>query len=69
MARNPALNIADHGFAVAGYDREKEKAESLEAGKEATHTIRTAADIEKFIDLLDLHLKTQKRKENQLESI
>jgi 6-phosphogluconate dehydrogenase len=52
MGRNLVLNIADHGFAAAGYDREKEKAGSLEAEKKATHTIRTATDIEKFVELL-----------------
>jgi 6-phosphogluconate dehydrogenase len=52
MGRNLVLNIADHGFTVAGYDREKEKAESLEAEKKAAHAIRTATYIDKFVELL-----------------
>jgi 6-phosphogluconate dehydrogenase len=53
MGRNLALNMTDHGFAVAGYDREKKKVESLEAEKKAAYTIRTATDIEKFVGLLE----------------
>jgi len=52
MGRNLALNIADHGFAVAGYDRGKEEADRLEAEKNAAHKIRTAAEIDKFVGLL-----------------
>ena len=54
MGRNLALNIADHGFAVAGYDREKEKVASLQAEQKTEHTIRTAAEIGHFVGLLEL---------------
>jgi len=53
MGRNLALNIADHGFAVAGYDLDKEKAGSLVNEKKSMHTIQTAMDIEQFVGLLD----------------
>ena len=29
MGRNLLLNMADHGFKVAGYDKDKDKVESL----------------------------------------
>ena len=53
MGRNLALNIADHGFAVAGYDRDREKVDSLENERKTTHTIRSATDIKQFVGLLE----------------
>ena len=52
MGRNLVLNIADHGFAVAGYDRDKEKVDRLEDEKEAAHAIHTATNAEQFAALL-----------------
>jgi len=52
MGRNLAMNIADHGFAVAGYDLDQEKTDSLASEKESKHTIRSTTDLEQFIDLL-----------------
>jgi 6-phosphogluconate dehydrogenase len=53
MGRNLALNIADHEFSVVGYDLDKDKAGSLENEKKTTHKIQTAADIERFVELLE----------------
>lgn len=53
MGRNLALNIADHGYAVAGYDLNKDKVGSLADEKKREHTIRTAKDIEQFVALLE----------------
>jgi len=51
MGRNLALNIADHGFAVAGYDKDKSKLSQLEkegAGKK----VIAAQSPENFIRVL-----------------
>jgi 6-phosphogluconate dehydrogenase len=51
MGRNLALNMADHGFSVAGYDKDHAKVEALrrEAGQ---RDARGAADIKEFLALL-----------------
>ncbi len=51
MGRNLALNVADHGFAVAGYDRDLEKVRTLrrEAGSRRVCTEESLAD---FLDSL-----------------
>jgi 6-phosphogluconate dehydrogenase len=53
MGRNLALNIADHGFAVAGYDLDREKVNSLENEKKSSHAIRSATNIEEFAGFLE----------------
>lgn len=51
MGRNLLLNMADHGFAVAGYDKDKDKVDSLyEASKK--QRIYGATRIEEFLQLL-----------------
>ena len=51
MGRNLALNMADHGFSVAGYDKDQAKVEALR--QEAQHCdARGAADIKEFLALL-----------------
>jgi 6-phosphogluconate dehydrogenase len=51
MGRNLVLNMADHGFAVAGYDQDAVKVESLrQESKE--HSVRGAGNIQEFIALL-----------------
>jgi 6-phosphogluconate dehydrogenase len=51
MGRNLLLNMADQGFAVAGYDKDPGKIEALrQESKE--HDIRGAANIQEFIGLL-----------------
>ena len=51
MGRNMLLNMADHGFPVAGYDKDPSKVESLQ--KESTgKDIRAVAHIQDFIGLL-----------------
>ena len=53
MGRNLVLNMADHGFAVAVYDKDPEKAAAL--GREAGgRDVRGAATLEEFIGLLDV---------------
>ncbi len=51
MGRNLVLNMADHGFSVAGYDKDPAKVAALrqESGKRDAHG---AADIKEFIALL-----------------
>src|ERR1035441_9774177 len=51
MGCNLLLNMADHGFSVAGYDKDAAKVEALrQESKE--RDVRGAADIKEFIALL-----------------
>jgi 6-phosphogluconate dehydrogenase len=51
MGRNLLLNMADHGFSVAGYDKDPSKVEALR-NESAERGIQGAADIKEFIGLL-----------------
>jgi len=51
MGRNFLLNMTDHGFSVAGYDRDQAKVEALRK-ESKERDVRGAADIEEFIVLL-----------------
>jgi 6-phosphogluconate dehydrogenase len=51
MGCNLVLNMADHGFAVAGYDQDLTKVETLRQ-QSAGRNIRGAANIPDFIALL-----------------
>src|ERR1017187_2617554 len=48
MGRNLLLNMADHGFAVAGYDKDQTKVEALRK-ESADRNISSAANIVDFI--------------------
>ena len=51
MGRNMVLNMADHGFSVAGYDKDVAKIEEL--SKESVHEkVRGVTDIKAFIGAL-----------------
>jgi len=51
MGRNMLLNMADHGFPVAGYDKDAAKVEALRQ-ESAGKNVRSAGDIQDFIALL-----------------
>ncbi len=51
MGRNFLLNMADHGFSVAGYDTDSTKVDALQKEAETRH-IQGAKDIKEFIGLL-----------------
>jgi 6-phosphogluconate dehydrogenase len=51
MGRNLLLNMADHGFSVAGYDRDTAKVEALRQ-EAREHNIHGAVEIKEFIGLL-----------------
>ena len=51
MGRNLVLNMADHGFSVAGYDRDSNQVEALRK-ETAERSIRSASTIRDFIALL-----------------
>jgi 6-phosphogluconate dehydrogenase len=51
MGRNFLLNIAEHGFPAAGYDKDMEKVESLRS-ESKEFDIQGASNIKEFIDLL-----------------
>lgn len=52
MGRNLLLNMADHGFAVAGYDRDPDKVAAFmkEAG---SHDVGGSAKIQEFVGILE----------------
>ena len=51
MGRNLVLNMADHNYAVAGYDKDKEKADKLnEEGK--NKQVQGFENVEDFVDSL-----------------
>ncbi len=51
MGRNFLMNLADHGFQVAGYDKDLSKVKALQS--ETSHSkIQSASDIKDFIELL-----------------
>src|ERR1017187_10446360 len=51
MGRNMLLNMADHGFPVAGYDKDPGKVEALRT-ESAGDNVHSAANIKDFIGLL-----------------
>jgi len=51
MGRNLVLNMADHGFSVAGYDKDQAKVEALRQEAQQRDA-RGAADIREFLALL-----------------
>jgi len=51
MGRNLVLNMADHGFSVAGYDKDQTKIEALRK-ESSKRNIRGAANVLDFIALL-----------------
>ena len=51
MGRNLLLNMADHGYAVAGYDKDHDKVNALAAEAEGRH-IRGARLLEEYMALL-----------------
>jgi len=51
MGRNLVLNMADHGFSVAGYDKDSSKVEALRQ-ESKDKQVRGAEDIQEFAGLL-----------------
>jgi 6-phosphogluconate dehydrogenase len=51
MGRNFLLNMADHGFSVAGYDKDLAKVEALHRESEQ-RDVRGVAEVKKFAELL-----------------
>ncbi|HEX9091465.1 MAG TPA: NAD(P)-binding domain-containing protein, partial [Anaerolineales bacterium] len=51
MGRNMLLNIAEHGFSTAGYDKDPQKVALLHA-EAGELTIQSAGDVSSFIELL-----------------
>ncbi|GGF29772.1 NADP-dependent phosphogluconate dehydrogenase [Echinicola rosea] len=52
MGKNLLLNMADHGFSVAGLDLDQEKAKSLEKEAEGAQDIKGFTAAEKFVSSL-----------------
>ena len=51
MGRNLALNIADHGFSVLGYDKDTKKIDALRASS-GTRDMRGAQSLKEFVSFL-----------------
>lgn len=52
MGRNLLLNMADHGFAVAGLDLNQEKVSALEGEAFAEHQVKGTTSVKVFLGLL-----------------
>lgn len=52
MGRNLLLNMADHGFTVAGYDNDQTKVDSLQNESKEHHHVHGATNVTTFIELL-----------------
>lgn len=52
MGRNLLLNMADHGFAVIGFDKDTEKAEALETSASAGTRVKGVVALEEMISQL-----------------
>ncbi|MDG3583502.1 NADP-dependent phosphogluconate dehydrogenase [Galbibacter pacificus] len=52
MGRNLLLNMADHGFSVAGLDLDAEKAASLESEADDKHTVKGTTNAKEFVQLI-----------------
>lgn len=52
MGRNLLLNIADHGFAAIGFDRDAEKGKLLETSASVNTTVKSAISLAEMISLL-----------------
>ncbi len=53
MGRNLLLNMADHGYAVAGLDLDKEKVDSLQDEAQEGHQIFATVEAEAFVKSLE----------------
>ncbi len=53
MGRNMLLNMAEHGFSVAGYDKDAQKVASLRS-EGAGLPVQAAEDVQGFLDLLQV---------------
>lgn len=52
MGRNLLLNMADHGFAVIGFDKDETKTSALEASATPGTTVKGVPDLQHMIQLL-----------------
>lgn len=53
MGRNLLLNMADHGFKVAGFDRDIQKTTALEASATKGTTVKGVASLQEMVQLLE----------------
>jgi 6-phosphogluconate dehydrogenase len=53
MGRNLLLNMADHGFAVVGFDKDEEKGATLESSATPGTTVKGVSTLAEMIALLD----------------
>ena len=52
MGRNFALNVADHGFSVAGFDVDPDKTKKLSEERSAEHNVRPCSTLKEFVHTL-----------------
>ena len=52
MGRNLLLNMADHGFAVAGFDLDQQKISLLKSEVSSVHLVQGTTEVAQFVNLL-----------------
>jgi 6-phosphogluconate dehydrogenase len=52
MGRNLLLNMADHGFAVAGFDLDQQKISLLKSEVSSVHLVQGTTQVAQFVNLL-----------------
>ena len=52
MGRNLLLNMADHGFAVAGFDLDQQKVSLLKSEISSAHLVQGTTQVVQFVNLL-----------------
>src|SRR5579863_1798468 len=53
MGRNLLLNMADHGFAVVGFDKDAQKGATLESSASAGTTVKGVTTLAEMVQLLE----------------
>ncbi len=53
MGRNLLLNLADHGFAVVGFDKDAQKGSTLESSATAGTTVKGVTTLAEMVQLLE----------------
>src|SRR6202000_1509821 len=53
MGRNLLLNMADHGFAVVGFDKDAQKGSTLESSANPRTTVKGVTTLAEMVQLLE----------------
>jgi 6-phosphogluconate dehydrogenase len=58
MGSNLLLNMADHGFAVVGFDLKQERADQLEAAANKATLVKGYHKLQEMVSLLRKHVRS-----------